>query len=177
MKVSHQSNHKHAEPAIPIRSGEQSFFAGTLRWSLEDWMCASSAFSLYTGIIQMMITSPSDSNFVPLLFFSSCVSFMITVSGADWAQSTNVPAIKETGRRFRKRCVLMVVGPIIDCMVFGILLAFYFTALYFFALLGSLLGEAGAWLLVLIAFLPGLYWVGKIGLLIRQDFLVDYRPV
>jgi hypothetical protein len=70
----------------------------------------------------------------------------------------------------------MVVGPILDCMVFGILLAFYFTALYFFAMLGSLLGEAGGWLLVLIA-LPGLYWVGKIGLLIRQDFLVDYGPV
>ena len=129
-------------------------------------MFASASFSIYIGFF-MLIFSPSERAVLECLVFSSFFSFMLTVSGPDWVRSLSISDVREMSERVRDRCAWMIFGPILDAMIFGILLACYAGILAALAEISEVL--------VFLAVLPGIFLVGKGGLGVRNDIVEGCR--
>ncbi|MDP6502628.1 MAG: hypothetical protein QF886_03390 [Planctomycetota bacterium] len=126
-------------------------------------MFASASFSIYIGLLMLMV-SPSDERAVSeCLAFSSFLSFLLTVSGIDWVRLLKISDIRLTAERYGARCSWMIIGPILDTMAFGMSLICYIVVL-------AVLGDISR-VLVIFAFLPGIFFVGKAGLLLRSGIV------
>ncbi|MDP6502629.1 MAG: hypothetical protein QF886_03395 [Planctomycetota bacterium] len=141
-------------------------------------MCASASFSIYIGLFFLMFPPAHERDAIPLLIVSSCLSFVIAASGADWVQSLKIADIEETSGRFALRCFFMVAGPVVDFLVFGILLIVYSMCVAVIGLIGvSILGTGEIWIPVLLFGFLGLLYVGRAGLHIRNSVMDTYGQI
>ncbi|MDP6113411.1 MAG: hypothetical protein QGF00_13495 [Planctomycetota bacterium] len=167
MDAPQQPSVNNPEPAIPIRANQDSFFDGMTQWSLEDWMFASASFSIYIGLLMLMV-SPSDERAVfECLAFSSFLSFLLTVSGIDWVRLLKISDIRVASERYGARCAWMIIGQIFDLVVFGTLLTCYILYLSAIAQVSAVLG--------MLSIVPGIFLVGLTGLQVRSSIMGSTR--
>ena len=101
---------------------DQFTFSVILRWSAEDWMFTTTSFSLFTGIIMVMSTPGEGQDVNASVFISSLISFTIVILGLDWIHGLKISDIPQASRRFRLRCIWMILGPALDLLVLVALL-------------------------------------------------------